>query len=168
MFKGRHFDRSVILLCVRWYLAYGPSLRDLEDMMLERGVKVAPSTVHPWVMHFAPLLLESCNREKRPVLSKGHMNEAYIKVRAVWMSLYRAIDQSGAKIDFHFRQTRDLGAAKRFIRKAFSHHVRPSQVTIDGSQPHHIAISECDIEARLGQATNKDPPNRHSQQQNYE
>lgn len=49
MFKGRHFDRSVILLCVRWYLAYGLSLRDLEEMMAERGISVDHSTVHRWV-----------------------------------------------------------------------------------------------------------------------
>ena len=138
-------------------LAYGLSLRDLEDLMLERGIKVDPSTVYRWVVHFAPLLSERFNHEKRPVISKWHMVETYIKVRGVWMYLYHAIDKSGATIEFHFRQTRDLGAAKRFIRKAFTRHGRPSQVTIDGSQIHHIAISECDIEARLGQTTDKDP-----------
>ena len=50
MFKGRHFDRSVILLCVRWYLAYSLSLRDLEEMMAERGISVDHSTVHRWVI----------------------------------------------------------------------------------------------------------------------
>ena len=63
MFNGRHFDRSVILLCVRWYLAYNLSLRDLEEMMAERGIHVDHSTVHRWVVHFAPLLLESFNGE---------------------------------------------------------------------------------------------------------
>jgi len=96
------------------------SLRDLEDMMLERGIKFDHSTVHRWVVYFAPLLSERFNHENRPVLSKWHMDEAYIKARDVWMYLYRAIDKSGAKIEFHFRQTRELGAAKRFIRKAFT------------------------------------------------
>lgn len=57
VFKGRHFDRSVILLCVRWYLAYGLSLRDLKEMMAERGISIDHSTIHRWAVHFSPLLL---------------------------------------------------------------------------------------------------------------
>jgi transposase-like protein len=64
MFKGRHFDRSV-LLCVRWYLAYGLSLRDLKEMMAERGISIDHSTIHRWVVYFAPLLLQRFNRRKR-------------------------------------------------------------------------------------------------------
>ncbi len=66
-FKGRHFDRSVILLCVRWYLAYGMSLRDLEEMMVERGVSVDHATVHRWVIRYSPELLERFNLRKRTV-----------------------------------------------------------------------------------------------------
>jgi transposase-like protein len=58
MFKGRQFDQSVILLCVRWYLAYSLSLRDLEEMMAERGIAVDHTTIHRWTVRFAPLLLE--------------------------------------------------------------------------------------------------------------
>jgi hypothetical protein len=58
MFKGRHFDRSVILLCVRWYLAYNLSLRNLEEMMAERGISVDHATVHRWVVRYSPELLE--------------------------------------------------------------------------------------------------------------
>ena len=67
MFKGRHFDRSVILLCVRWYLAYNLSLRDLEGMMAERGLSVYHSTVHRWVVRYAPELLDRFNAHKRAV-----------------------------------------------------------------------------------------------------
>jgi len=56
MFKGRHFDQSIILLCVRWYLAYGLSLRDLKEMMSERGISVDHSKIHRWVVHFSPLI----------------------------------------------------------------------------------------------------------------
>jgi len=90
MFSG---DRSVILLCVRWYLAYNLSLRDLEEMMAERGIRVDHSTVHRWVVHFALLLLERFNRRKRAVTGKWHVDETYIKVRGRWMYLYRAIDR---------------------------------------------------------------------------
>src|SRR5215217_5195485 len=90
MFKGRHFDRSVILLCVRWYLAYSLSLRDLEEMMAERGVSVDHTTIDRWTVHYAPLLLEQFNLRKHPVTGRGHVDETYIKVRGRWMYLYRA------------------------------------------------------------------------------
>ena len=75
MFKGRHFDRSVIMLCVRWYLAYGLSLRNLEEMMAERGVTVDHATIHRWTVHYAPLLLEQFNRRKRAVSRRWHVDE---------------------------------------------------------------------------------------------
>ena len=78
MFKGRHFDRSVILLCVRWYLAYGLSLRNLEEMMAERGVGVDHATIHRWTVHYTPLLLEQFNWRKRAVTGKWHVDETYI------------------------------------------------------------------------------------------
>ncbi|OKP62402.1 IS6 family transposase, partial [Ensifer adhaerens] len=73
MFKGRHFDRSVILLCLRWYLACGLSLRDLKEMMAERSIDVDHSTIHCWVVHFSPLLLKRFHRRKRAVGSKWHV-----------------------------------------------------------------------------------------------
>lgn len=115
MFNGRHFDRSVILLCVRWYLAYNLSLRDLEEMMAERGLNVDHSTIHRWVVHFSPQLLERFNRHKRSVTGKWHMDETYIKVRGKWMYLYRAIDSLGDTVEFFFSANRDLPAAKRLL-----------------------------------------------------
>jgi transposase-like protein len=149
MFKGRHFDRSVILLCVRWYLAYNLSLRDLEEMMAERGLSVDHSTVHRWVVHFSPQLLEHFNRRKRAVTSKWHMDETYIRVRGRWMYLYRAIDSVGDTVEFCFSETRDLPAAKRFLRKALARHGRPDRIVVDGSQTNHQAIRSCDAESRL-------------------
>ena len=104
MFKGRHFDRSVILLCVRWYLAYKLSLRDLEEMMAERGLSVDHSTVHRWVVHFSPELLQRFHQRKRAVTGKWHVDETYIKVRGQWMYLYRAIDSRGDTVEFHFSE----------------------------------------------------------------
>jgi transposase-like protein len=81
MFKGRHFDQSIILLCVRWYLACGLSLRDLQETMAERGISVDHSTIRRWAVHSALLLLECFNRRKRAVTGKWHVDETYIKVR---------------------------------------------------------------------------------------
>ncbi len=148
MFKGRHFDQSVILLCVRWYLAYNLSLRDLEEMMAERGLSVDHSTVHRWVVHFSPLL-ERFNRRKRTVIGKWHMDETYLKVRGQWMYLYRAIDSVGDTVEFFFSENRDLLAAKRFFRKALERHGLPDRIVIDGSPTNRAAIVSCDAEDRL-------------------
>lgn len=149
MFKGRHFDRSVILLCVRWYLAYSLSLRDLEEMMAERGVQVDHATIHRWTVHYTPLLLEQFNRCKRPVTGKWHVDETYIKVRGQWRYLYRAIDSNGDTVEFWFSERRNLTAAKRFLRKALKRHGRPERIVIDGSQTNREAILSCDATNQL-------------------
>jgi transposase-like protein len=149
VFKGRHFDRSVILLCVRWYLAYNLSLRNLEEMMAERGISVDHATVHRWVVRYSPELLERFNRRKRAVTSKWHVDETYIKVRGCWMYLYRAIDSNRDTVEFWFSGRRNLAAAKRFLRKALKRHDRPERIVIDGSQTNREAILSCDAESRL-------------------
>ncbi|KAB2765989.1 IS6 family transposase [Brucella anthropi] len=149
MFKGRHFDKSVILLCVRWYLACNLSLRNLKEMMAERGIALDHSTVHRWVLHFSPKLLERFHWRKRQVTRKWNLDETYIKVKGEWLYLYRAIDSNGDTVEFLFSKERDLKAAKRFIRKALARHGRPEKITIDGSQTNRTAIMQCDAENRL-------------------
>jgi putative transposase len=149
VFKGRHFDRSVILLCVRWYLAYNLSLRNLEEMMAERGISVDHATIHRWTVRYSPELLERFNRCKRAITGKWRIDETYIKVRGRWMYLYRAIDSNGDTVEFWFSERRNLTAAKRFLRKALKRHGRPERIVIDGSQTNREAILACDTESRL-------------------
>jgi putative transposase len=149
MFKGRHFDRSIILLCIRWYLAYNLSLRNLEEMMAERGISVDHATIHRWVIRYSPELLKRFNARKRAVTSKWHVDETYIKVRGRWMYLYRAIDSNGDTVEFWFSERRNLAAAKRFLSKALKRHGRPERVVIDGSQTNREAILSCNTTNRL-------------------
>jgi transposase-like protein len=149
VFKGRHFDRSVILLCVRWYLAYSLSLRDLEEMIAERGIFVDHATVHRWVVRYSPALLDRFNQRKRTVSRKWHVDETYIKVRGQWRYLYRAIDNYGDTVEFWFSERRNLAAAKRFMRKALQRHGRPERIVIDGSQTNREAILSCDMTDQL-------------------
>ncbi|MFC4173397.1 IS6 family transposase [Microvirga sp. GCM10011540] len=119
-FKGRHIDRSVILLCVRWYLAYSLSLRNLEEMMAERGISVDHATAHRWVVQYAPELLQRFNLPKRGVSRRWNVDETYIKVRGRWMYLYRAIDSNGDTVEFWLSKRRNLAVAKCFLRKALN------------------------------------------------
>ena len=149
MFKDRHFDSSVILLCVRWYLAQSLSLRDLKEMMAERRISVDHTTIYRWTVHYAPLLLEQFDRRKCPVTGRWHVDETYIKVRRRWTYLYRAIDSRGDTVEFWFSGRRNLAAAKRFLRKALKRHGRPERIVIDGSQTNREAVLLCDAESRL-------------------
>jgi transposase-like protein len=149
MFKGRHFDRSVILLCIRWYLAYNLSLRNLEEMMAERGIAVDHATIHRWVARYSPELLKRFNAHKRAVTGKWHVDETYIKVRGCWMYLYRAIDSNGDTVEFWFSERRNLTAAKRFLRKTLMRHGRPERIVIDGSQTNREAVVSCDTANQL-------------------
>lgn len=117
--------------------------------MAERGISIDHSTIHRWVVHFSPMLLERFNRRKRAVTGKWHADETYIKVRGQWMYLYRAIDSAGDTVEFWFSEHRDLRTAKRFFRNAFNHHGRPDRIVIDGSQTNREAIVSCDAIARL-------------------
>ena len=144
MFKGRHFDRSVILLCVRWYLAYSLSLRDLEEMMAERGISVDHVTIHRWTLRYAPELLERFNQRKRAVTGRWPIDETYVRVRGQWRYLYRAIDSNGDTVEFWFSEHRSLTAAQRFLRQALTRHGRPERIIIDGSQTNREAILCCD------------------------
>jgi transposase-like protein len=149
MFKGRHFDRSVILLCVRWYLAYNLSFRNLEEMMAERGISVDHATIHRWVVRYSPDLLKRFNARKRAVTARWHVDETYIKVRGQWRYLYRAIDSNGDTVEFWFSERRNLAAAKRFLSRALKRHGRPERIVIDGSQTNREAILSCDATSRL-------------------
>ncbi len=149
MFKGRHFDRSVILLCVRWYLAYNLSLRNLEEMIAERGISVDHATIGRWVLRYSPEFLERFNRRKRPVSRKWHVDETYIEVRGRWIYLYRAIHSTGGTVEFSFGERRNLTADKRFLRKALKRDGRPERIVIDGSQTNREAILSCDMTDQL-------------------
>ena len=140
-FKRLHYPTDIIAQCVRWYLAYALSLRNLEEMMAERGITVDHSTLHRWVIRLVPLLDKAFRRHKRSVGRRWRMDETYIKVRGKWKYLYRAVDTGGQTIDFLLTAKRDAAAALRFFRKAICHHGIPEVVTIDKSGANTAALA---------------------------
>src|ERR1700730_14488858 len=117
-FKWRHFQADMILLCVRWYVRYSLSYRDLEEMMLERGLHVDHTTIYRWVQHYAPELEKRCRPYLKACNDSWKVDETYIKVKKIWTYLYRAVDSEGNTIEFLLSPTRDAEAAKRFFLKA--------------------------------------------------
>src|SRR5947209_7698649 len=114
VFRGRHFTDEIIVLCVRWYLRYSLSYRDLTEMMCERNLSVDPCTIWRWVQRYAPELNERIRRELKPTNGFWRTDETYVRVAGRWTYLYRAVDSTGATIDFLLSETRDLTSARRF------------------------------------------------------
>jgi putative transposase len=139
-FKGAHFPPEVILMGVRWYVAYPLSTRHVEELMEERGVEVDHSTRNRWVLKYSPQLEEAFHRRKRPVWTSWRMDETYIKVKGEWRYLYRAVDKYGETIDFLLTEHRDKEAALRFLKKAIRRNGVPETITIDGSDANEAAI----------------------------
>ena len=114
-FKGAHFPTDIILMGVRWYVAYSLSTRQVEELMAERGVTVDHATINRWVIKYSPQLEEAFHRRKRSVWIRWRMDETYIRVKGEWRYLYRAVDKNGQTIDFLLTEQRDERAAKRFL-----------------------------------------------------
>ena len=117
-FKWRHFQSEFILLCVRWYLRYPLSYRNLEEMMAERGLEIAHTTIYRWVVAYSPELSQRSRSHLRTTNDSWRVDETYIKVKGKWKYLYRAIDSQGNTIDFLFTANTDATAAKRLLTKA--------------------------------------------------
>jgi len=140
-FKGAHFPPDVILMGVRWYVAYPLSTRHVEELMEERGVEVDHSTINRWVIKYSPQLEEAFHRHKRPVWVSGRMDETSSKGKGEWRSLYRAVEKQGQTIDFLLTEPRDEPAAKRFLTKAIRRHGVPEKSPIDGSAANKAAMT---------------------------
>jgi len=142
LFRGRHFDRAVIILCVRWYITYKLSYRDLVEVMAERGVDLSHTTILRWVQRYVPEFEKRWNRYARPVGTSWRVDETYIRVRGRWAYLYRAVGSQGLTVDFLPSEHRDIAAAKRFFTKAIEQHGTPETITLDGYPATHAAVAE--------------------------
>src|SRR5215204_1456434 len=142
LFRGRHFDHVVIILCVRWYVTYKLSYRDLVAMMAERGIAVSHTTILRRVQCYVPEFEKRWRRRPRPVGTSWRVDETYIKVRGRWTYLYRAVDKHGRTVDFLLSERRDIAAAKRFFRRAIEWHGAPERSTLDGYPATHSAVAE--------------------------
>jgi transposase-like protein len=142
IYRRRVFDAEIIELCVRWYITYRLSYRDLVGIMAERGVMVAHSTILRWVSRYVPEYEKRWNRISRPVGTSWRCDETYVSIRGKWHYLYRAVDKQGKTVDFLLRRDRGIAAAQAFFRKALATNLNrwPRKVTLDGHVPSHRAL----------------------------
>jgi IS6 family transposase len=142
-FKGRHFEASLIVQAVSWYLRYPLSYRDIKELFRERGLEVDHSTLNRWVLAYAPLIERRLRSFRKPHCGSVRIDQTYIKIRGQWRYLYRAIDKHGVPVDFLLTAKRDLAAAKRFFRKMLKDHplLAPDRIGTDGAGPYPPAIT---------------------------
>jgi transposase-like protein len=142
-FAGFRFPPEVIAIAVRWYLRFGLSSRDVEELLAERGVEVDHVTIYRWVVRFTPLLAEAARPCRHAVGDRWQVDETYVKVAGRWRYVYRAIDQFGQVIDVFVSVQRDAKAARRCFQQAISTtKVTPVEVVTDQAATYPIALDE--------------------------
>jgi transposase-like protein len=142
-FAGFRFPPDVIVLAVRWYLRFGLSHRDVEELLAERGVEVDHVTVYRWVQRFTRLLAEAARPCRHAVGDRWFVDETYVKVAGRWRYVYRAIDQFGQVIDVFVSSRRDAKAARRFFERAITTtKITPVEVVTDKAATYPTALGE--------------------------
>ena len=141
-FAGFRFPREVISVAVRWYLRYGLSYRDVEELLAERGVDVDHVTVYRWVQRFTPEFVEAARPRRHLPGDRWFVDETYVKVAGRWRYLYRAIDQYGQVIDILLSHRRDLAAAREFFSRALTLGTVPVEVTTDRALTYPRVLDE--------------------------
>src|SRR5512132_2202649 len=120
LFRKRQFEPAVIVTCVRWYLRFSLSLRDIEELLAERGLSVDHTTAWRWVQAYAPEIRKRLQGQVKYKLATWFIDETYIQVAGRWMYLFRAVDNRGQTVDFYLSETRDREAAKIFLKRAMT------------------------------------------------
>jgi transposase, IS6 family len=144
LFKWKHFESDIILLCIRWYLKYPLSYRNLVEMMAERGLSISHTTILRWVVQYAPILDERIRKHLNSTNDSWRMDETYIRIKGVYHYLYRAVDSKGQTIDFWLSEHRDKQSARHFLQKALrsEHNQMPRVITTDRYPATEVAIAE--------------------------
>jgi transposase-like protein len=141
-FVGFRFPHGVITVAVRWYLRYGLSYRDIEELLAERGVEVDHVTVYRWVQRLPPLFADAARPCRRAAGDRWFVDETYVEVACRWRYLHRAVDQFGQVIDVLLSEHRDTAAARRFFTCALRHGPAPVEVTTDKAGPYLRVLDE--------------------------
>jgi transposase, IS6 family len=142
VFAGFRLPREVISVAVRWYLRYGLSYRDVEELLAERGVTVDHVTVYRWVQRFTCEFIEAARPGRHAPGDRWFVDETYLKVAGKWAYLYRAVDQHGRVIDVLLATSRDLAAARRVFTRALRARTIPAEVTTDRAPAYARVLDE--------------------------
>ncbi|MBW8308328.1 MAG: IS6 family transposase, partial [Candidatus Paracaedibacteraceae bacterium] len=149
-FWKRRFSGLIILQCMRWYLRYPLSYRNLKEMMEERGVEVDHTTIYRWVQKYVPMFEKRLRWYSKTLGFTWKVDETYIKIKGQSKYLYRAIASTGETIDFMLSHKRDTKSAIRFFKKALKQcHDHPCQINSDQNPAYGKAIEIMKVDSSL-------------------
>jgi len=144
-FSGTQFPKDVILYAVFFYVRYGVSYRDVEEIFAERNVKVDHSTLNRWVIKYSSSLALAAKKNKWAVATSWRMDETYIQVKGQWVYLYRAVDKFGDTVDFMLSEKRDEAAATAFFKQAIDNNGFPKKVVMDKSGANYVGLENINV-----------------------
>ena len=135
------------MMSMRWYLSYALSYRDVEELLLERGVSIDHSTVQRWVVRYSAELENEFRRryKKSGTYISWRLDETYVKIKGKWNYLYRAVDKYGDTLDFMLSENRDEAAAFKFLKKVIGSSGLPDKINVDKSGSNEAAITRLNL-----------------------
>jgi putative transposase len=167
----RWFDSSpeVIRLVVMMYVRYPLSLRNVEDLLFERGIDICHETVRLWWTRFGPMFAGEIRRRRVQHMRqfthwRWHLDEVYVRINGEMRYLWRAVDHEGEVLESFVTTTRDKAAALKFIKKALKRHGRPRAIVTDGLRSYGAALKQiggADLKAPVGRWNNNRAENSH-------
>jgi putative transposase len=167
----RYFKTSpeIIRLAVMLYVRYPLSLRNVEDLLFERGIDICHETVRLWWNRFGPMFAGEIRRRRVQHMRqfthwRWHLDEMYVKLNGEMVYLWRAVDHEGEVLESFVTKTRDKAAALKFIKKALKRHGRTKAIVTDGLASYGAALKELSAEklqARVGRWKNNRAENSH-------
>ena len=130
-FKGKQFQKDVIIVAVGYYLRYNLSYREVQELLYDRGVDVCHTTIYRWVQEYSKILYHLWKKKNRQSFYSWKMDETYIKIKGKWHYLYRAIDADGLTLDIWLRKKRDTQAAYAFLKRLHKQFGEPRVIVTD-------------------------------------
>lgn len=166
----RYFNSSpeIIRLAVMLYVRFPLSLRNVEDLLFERGIDVCHETVRLWWNRFGPLFAADIRRQRVNRMRgfkhwRWHLDEMYVKLNGEMVYLWRAVDHEGEVLESYVTRKRDKSAALRFLKKAMKRHGQAEEIVTDGLRSYPAAMKELgNVERReMGRWLNNRAENSH-------
>ena len=167
-FKYFNSSPEVIRLVVMMYVRFPLSLRNVEDLLSERGIDLCHETVRHWWNRFGPLFAADIRRQRVSRMRgyrqwRWHLDEMYVRLNGEMVYLWRAVDQEGEILESYVTKTRDKAAALTFMKKTLKRHGSPEAITTDGLRSYKAAMSElgCEAKQEIGRWANNRVENSH-------
>src|SRR4028118_1767321 len=165
----RYFKTSpgIIRLAVMMYVRFPLSLRNVEDLLHERGIEISHETVRFWWLRFGPMFAAEIRRKRvaglRSSRWRWHLDEVFVKINGVQHYLWRAVDHEGEVLESYVTKTRDKAAALKFLKKLLKRHGQPEELVTDGLRSYGAALKEIGAESRqvTGRWENNRAENSH-------